>query len=114
MLIHVTRFVDVQQQVYELVDKYLVDLRSQIRNGDRHVFEILKKLWNDEFIVKSKEMEKMSFGLLYSFDDIRSHLVTVMENIGVPLRINGEAGDILEYDCHKKRKRNNSNCYWWG
>ena len=47
---------------YELVDKYLVDLRSQIRNGDRHVFEILKKLWNDEFIVKSRNGEN-EFGL---------------------------------------------------
>ena len=62
-------------------------------------------MWNDEFIVKSKEMEKMSFGLLHSFDDIRSHLVTVMENIGVPLRINGEAGDILEYDIATKKGR---------
>jgi len=105
MLIHVTRFVAVQQQVFELVDEYLVDLRSQIRNGDRFILEELKKLWNDEFFSVSKRMEKMGFGLIHSVEDIKKHLVTVMDNIGAPLRINGEAGDVLEYEEASKKGR---------
>jgi hypothetical protein len=105
MLIHVTRFVAVQQQVFDLVDEYLVDLRSQIRNGDMYILEVLKKLWNDEFFSVSKRMEKMGFGLIHSFDDIRKHLVTVMNNIGTPLLINGEAKDVLEYEAASKKGR---------
>ena len=45
----------------------------------------------------------MSFGFSYLM--ISESSVTVMENIGVPLRINGEVGDILEYDIATKKGR---------
>jgi hypothetical protein len=105
MLIHVTRFVKVQQQVFDLVDEYLVDLRSSIRNGDIEIISLLQKLWTDDFIGVSFQMEKNSYGLVHSFDDIKKHFVTVMEDIGVPLQINGEAGDILEYEIASKKSR---------
>ena len=105
MLIHVTRFVDVQRQVFELVDEYLTNLRSRILNGDRGIVYELNELWEKEFEIVSVEMEKTGYGLRHSFEDIKKHLVPVIEKIGVPLQINGEAGDVLEYDQASKKGR---------
>ena len=105
MLIHVTRYVKVQSQVFRLVDGYLIDLRSKILAGDIEIFDILRNLWEDDFMVVSADMEISGHGQVHTFDHIRGFLEEVLNELGTPLQINGEAGDVLEYEAATRAGR---------
>ena len=62
MLIHVTRFVAVQEIISEQVRSYLDELRVSLRNDNRReatVFQRLKELWEKEYIPKSQQIMEL-------------------------------------------------------
>ena len=105
MLIHVTRFVNVQGQVAELVRSELWDLQNRIRYGDGDstvpILDELRTMWVDDFLPTSQEVLRLHPELAsgcreVSWGDVHSQLVESSQKIQVKV-INGAAKDALDY-----------------
>lgn len=108
MLIHVTRFTDVQKRVEEAVRQELVSLQGRLQYGDGNaksqLLDELKDLWDSDFVptttnVRSKVDDPEITDLAWK--DVQPHLVPTALKIEIRI-INGTAGDILDYRDHGK------------
>lgn len=109
MLIHVTRFIDVQSVVFAQVKEVVEQMRIRIRYGDSEsessVMAALKDLWERDFVPTFGEvMERLdgSDPLVrpLAWEDVRSFIRPFMEQVELRL-INGQAQDALEYTLNK-------------
>ena len=105
MLVHVTRFVDVQNRIAELVRQELKDLQDRIRYGDGNspvpVMNELQKMWSEDFSPTSAEARKQYPDLTQdcqdvSWKEISSQLMPSSQKIEVKV-INGSAQESLDY-----------------
>ncbi len=110
MLIHVTRFVDVQRQVADLVSFELRDLQNRIRYGDGDsshlIINELRAMWFGDFVQTSRTVRELYPDLMLecpevSWDVVQSQLVTSSQRIQVKV-INGAAKDALDYWDHSE------------
>lgn len=96
MLIHVTRFKDVQHHVYELVKEEMYTIKNRIRYGQGgqqlSIIEELKEIFNKDIMPTSKKLKYK----VHSWEDIEKELTPVVESIIIK-EINGSSGDILDY-----------------
>lgn len=105
MLIHVTRFVAVQQMVHTNVSDYVRYCRNRITRQQENI-ELLSQmevLWQSKFINNSlKILTTVNAGqeIIPSWDDIQGELPFVVDDIDVML-LNGQSKDVLEYENHK-------------
>ena len=108
MLIHVTRFVDVQSQVAELVGFELRDLQNRIRYGDGEsptsIMDELRGMWLGDFVPSSWDVRRLYPDLMggcqeVSWEAIHSRLVESSQKIQIKV-INGAAKDALDYWDH--------------
>ena len=108
MLIHVTKFVNVQNQVAELVSFELRDLQNRIRYGDggssTPILEELRSMWLEDFEPTSNGVRGLYPDLTLgceavSWESVRSRLVESSQKIQVKV-INGAAKDALDYWDH--------------
>jgi hypothetical protein len=102
MLIHVTRFVDVQGHVVQLVKEELFALQRRIEFGDGSrtpaLLEELRSLWEIEFVPKSKAMGSDA-GPTVSWEQVAAELHSATAKATV-LAINGFAKEALDYQEH--------------
>ena len=95
MLVHVTRFTDVQSQVHELVESELRKYVDRIQNSNDHLKDF-EDLWNTEFSPKTRAMSR-DFGCpSHAWHDVVENLYPVARRIRVKT-INGTARDSLDY-----------------
>lgn len=103
MLIHVTRFVNVQEHVVELVRQEIGGLKKRIEFGDGErtptVRDELRELWETEFVPKSAAMAEDA-GPLISWSDVDRELHGAAAKITV-MPINGYAKEALDYREHE-------------
>ena len=108
MLIHVTRFVDVQSQVAELVRFELRDLQNRIRYGDgdspNPIIDQLRTMWLEDFEPSSRAARELYPDLMLgceevTWNEVSSKLVESSQRIQVKV-INGAARDALDYWDH--------------
>ena len=108
MLVHVTRFVNVQNQVAERVGRELRDLQNRIRYGDGGssvpILDELRSMWLEDFEPTSDSVRDLYPDLTLgceavSWDSVRSRLVESSQKIQVKV-INGAANDALDYWDH--------------
>lgn len=108
MLIHVTRFVDVQSRVAELVRLELRDLQNRIRYGDgnstHRIVDELRTMWFEDFVPTSHAARELSPELMsgcteVTWNTVNSQLVKCSQRIQVKV-INGAAKDALDYWDH--------------
>ncbi|NMG27970.1 Z1 domain-containing protein [Aromatoleum evansii] len=99
MLIHVTRFNNVQQAVLEQVDGHLSHLRQRIcRNIDAdHILGRLQALWERDFVPTSSQIPDSP--PLPAWGDVAAQLADAVSEIDVRM-INGTAKDALDYAEH--------------
>lgn len=95
MLIHVTRFTMVQEQVKSLVEKSLQGYVNRIRSGSDPL-EDFQDLWQKDFEPVTKSLEDELGVRRHRWKDIRDSLFTVARRIKVAL-INGSSEDTLSY-----------------
>lgn len=97
MLIHVTRYTLVQDQVAELVRTELSSMTAKIMSGTDPLTDF-RAIWNNDFVSTSEEMQRMGFSdaRLHSWGQIRENLYEVAKRIIVRL-LNGLSTDTLEY-----------------
>jgi hypothetical protein len=104
MLIHVSRFVDVQVQIRDLVASELEKLQRRIRlkdgrpgSGEHPIMAELRHLWETDLLPTTRQMvpeEKIP-----SWDEVWAHIPPAVDKITIKT-INGSAGDILDYRNH--------------
>jgi hypothetical protein len=99
MLIHVTRFIDVQNQVCEDVQDYLDTVRQRVMGSDLRELRELEKLWHEDFEQTTSAMPADLRGDTVSWNDVRAKLAAAVGRIRV-MEINGSARDALTYSEH--------------
>jgi hypothetical protein len=102
MLVHVTRFNAVQEEVHMRVENLIrsIDQRLSRRIGHEHVLARLEELWTSDFAPTTEEMaatlsDAGAFPTI-AWEEIASVLPQVVSEISVRV-INGTAGDVLDY-----------------
>ena len=108
MLIHVTRFVNIQSRIADLVGAELRDIQNRIRYGDGDstspILNELSSMWLVDFVPTSRAVRELYPDLMVgcgdvSWDMIRERLVEASQKIQVKV-INGSARDALDYWDH--------------
>jgi Z1 domain len=103
MLIHVTRFVDVQAQVVEAVREELEGMRRRIRLGegasDDTLVTRLKMLWESDFEPTTDSFAEDERGRKLVWDEVEPHLLEAVSRIEAR-QINGTSADALAYTEH--------------
>jgi hypothetical protein len=103
MLIHVTRFVDVQAQVVDRVSEELEEMRRRIRLGEggsaNTVLARLKLLWERDFEPTSDAFSGDERGEELPWEEVEPHLLDAVSRIEVR-QINGTSADALAYTEH--------------
>ncbi|MEI6392744.1 MAG: Z1 domain-containing protein [Verrucomicrobiota bacterium] len=108
MLVHVTRFVDVQHQVSQLIQQQIDSIRRRIALGEgareQTLLSELSQLWRDEFQPTSAAIRAMSPDdnlPEVSWDQVAAELSEAAARIEVK-EINGHATDALDYVAHRQ------------
>ena len=108
MLIHVTRFVNIQSRVADLVGAELRDIQNRIRYGDGDstgpILEELRSMWLEDFVPTSRAVKELYPDLTVGcgdvpWDVIRQRLIEASQKIQVKV-INGSVRDALDYWDH--------------
>ena len=106
MLVHVTRFTSVQSAVRSQIEVEVSQIRRRLRFGEANsngIREQLRTLWDKDFVPTSAAFLAIHpdrKAAPVSWDQLNRELADVAERISVRT-INGNAGDILDYDTHK-------------
>ena len=94
MLIHCTRFNDIQNAIGLLVEEEFNRLREGVINDDADVFNQFFTLWERDY----NRISDLMHCPLTSWEDVRSNLKpAILKMERRPHIINGSAGDILDY-----------------
>lgn len=109
MLIHVTRYNDVQRQVHELVQDVLSDITRMIEYNTgkqaEELFNTLETIWNEDYAPTTVEIQSKypqdKRLVSISWNDVHAELKNAVIKIQVR-SINGDAGGVLDYDNNKK------------
>ena len=100
MLVHVTRFVMVQDLVAEALDDLVGKMRERVRYGDGTtsvpIRDELRALWEADFVPTYESLGAADRGDPVSWDDVDRCLVDFLERIRV-YKVNGTAQDVLQY-----------------
>jgi hypothetical protein len=106
MLVHVTRFTAVQQQVRNQVEQHIRHLRQRLlrRIDDEPLLAGLQALWEADFIPTSATIraldERLAPADMFGWPDIAAILPQIVDDIEVHT-INGTAKDALDYARHR-------------
>jgi hypothetical protein len=107
MLIHVTRFVNVQKHVVALVQDELSNLQRRIEFGDGSrtpsLMGELEQLWTEEFVPVSTALGEEA-GPGVSWSQVKAELHSAASKIAV-MPINGYAKEALDYKEHESEGR---------
>lgn len=97
MLIHVTRFTDVQHRVMEQVREYLNEIQNEIRHGstDRGIYLEIKDIWKASFASSIGHFKDLNLANP-TWQEISNELKVSVASI-VAREINGYAKEALEY-----------------
>jgi hypothetical protein len=102
MLVHVTRFVAVQELVAEQIQAEVDAIKDLLLYGGASAdatWEELEELWRSDFEKTTREMPRELRGRSVDFEQLRDAVKIAAGRIRV-LQVNGSAGDALEYTDH--------------
>jgi Z1 domain len=101
MLIHVSRFIDVQDRVADQVRDHLQLLKDRIRYGDRNATAEgeLRQLWTDDFLATSAVFP-VDVAPPVSWNQVWAEIPSAVEKIQVKV-LNGNSDDALQYYEHR-------------
>lgn len=104
MLVHVTRFIDVQSKVCEQLKQELRALANSIRLGERKTLDELTELWDRDFVATTTALGLADCREI-EWGSVRERLQVAVASIEVR-QINGSAKDVLDYVEHRKQGLN--------
>lgn len=100
MLIHVSRFVDVHDQVHSQVERYLDDVRARISGNDSETLFELETLWREDFMPTTAAISGTVFdrGIVdVDWPQVLKALSASSDKIQV-IVANGRSKSALDYD----------------
>jgi hypothetical protein len=105
MLVHVTRFVNVQARVQDQIKRELSNIQHRLQYGDGGrvpgIADELQNLWDEDFVrTNAAVADQQCPGL--TWDQVKSHIIRAGLAISSVRQINGTSGDILDYLEHKQ------------
>ncbi len=104
MLVHVSRFQDVQVKVGDQLRDHLSVMKNRLRYGDgdrpTRLLTELEQLWQDDFVTTSGRFPQQE-GRTAGWDEVAAELLPAIEKIEMRI-MNGKAKDALEY--YERRK----------
>lgn len=107
MLVHVTRYVAVQESVVAMIRDELTALKRRIEFGDGNrkppLLDELHALWEEEFVPVSRALG-LEAGASVKWADVKTQLHLAAAKIAV-LPINGYAKEVLDYKEHEAEGR---------
>jgi len=99
MLVHVTRFTAVQEQVGQQIEEEVKNLTLRLKHGDGHsssqLVEELRELWENDFVSTTRSINADDCPEV-AWAEVASNLYAAASRIEVKL-INGSAKDVLDY-----------------
>ncbi|MEC0269707.1 Z1 domain-containing protein [Paenibacillus anseongense] len=100
MLVHVTRFTDVQNKVYHRIKDYVISIKDAIRYGAKNTDQdkAMCLLYNNDFLLTSHSRDDS--GEMFTWEQVREEIAQVLIKLKVK-EINGKSSDILDYEEHK-------------
>lgn len=105
MLIHVTRFNNVQGKVADLVDDELRSVRLRLEMGDGNattpIVDELRELWESDFEHTTAKMQDQD-PLDVSWPQVKNALFEACSKITIRI-MNGQAKDALDYADHREQ-----------
>lgn len=104
MLIHVSRFVDVHDQVHAHVLRYLDDIRARVSGGDAETLAELEALWLSDFVPTTAALSGTVFDrgtIQLNWSQVRDRLADSNDKIQV-IVANGRSKANLDYDRYKE------------
>lgn len=111
MLIHVTRFVNVQEAVFEQVETYVQHIKQRFKwkIGNERIISNFRNLWEKDYVQTYSEFENISRIDKYlelpktfpTWNEVFALLPQVLDDIAVKM-INGSAKDAFEYANHSE------------
>lgn len=107
MLVHVTRFKDVQNCVAGQVDKALDDVKQRLQNSvaSKSLLEEFRDLWEEDFVPTTESIQErggaMYKNVTHTWSDVQGGLRAAALSIEVRT-IHGGSGVDLDYDNHKE------------
>lgn len=104
MLVHVTRFIDVQSLVFDQIEDWLSQAREKLRYGGEHsdLRNQLRELWETDFAPTTSAVAELlpdriePTHISTTWEDITAELEEAVNRIEVR-RINGTAKEALDY-----------------
>jgi hypothetical protein len=103
MLVHVSRFVDVHEEVHRQVEKYLRETRAMISNGDRETMQRLKDVWETDYLPTTEAVRATVYGrntIPVTWDQVAATLAESSDKIQV-ITANGKSKADIDYDAYK-------------
>jgi hypothetical protein len=102
MLVHVSRFKDVHQQVFGQVQEWLGNFKRTLRyGGDNEVLiNKMKKMWTEDFERTSSRIRTLDVGRglpSTTWPQVKEQLATAIDKIQ-PQVVNSERKDAIDYD----------------
>lgn len=106
MLVHVSRFKDVHQKVFQQVEAWLAQLKRELRyrTGAERTIETLRELWHADFDSTSAEIRDREIGQslpVTAWSEVEPHLAAAADKIRVQV-VNSEMKDAIDYDQHQE------------
>ena len=100
MLVHVTRFVDVQERVRSQIADYVLEISAELRNNsgsDGPCLERIRRLWFDDYETTNESLGDDNVSAFCTFEEMQSELLEAIVRIKV-VTVNGSAQEALTYD----------------
>ncbi|HDR4604107.1 Z1 domain-containing protein [Bacillus cereus] len=104
MLIHTTRFTDVQRTIKNEIEKQFDNIKNQILfNQDSKIVKSLKRLYENDFIKTTKEWSEEIE--VFKWPNVYREVKKVIHDIQI-MEINGKSEDTLSYYKYKREGLN--------
>ena len=104
MLVHVTRLIDVQENVYQQIRDILRDFQQTLLYGEEgskdDLLQEMVRLWQSDYVTTNLSINDEQCPL-YTWAEVSEKILLSAQSIKVR-RINGSAGDVLDYEKYNK------------
>ncbi|WP_141504384.1 Z1 domain-containing protein [Paenibacillus luteus] len=100
MLVHVTRYTEVQNRVYRKINDYVESIKDAIRyaRGNSEQERDMQSLYESDFMTTSNS--RPDGGEMFNWEAVKKEIPNVLLKLRVK-EINGKSSDVLEYEEHK-------------
>jgi hypothetical protein len=99
MLVHVTKFVNVQKQIHDQIFNELMDIQNRVQfekpDSKDSVLNELKNLWESDFIPTTEWFNEREYPII-TWPTLSNYILRALSSIQIK-EINGTSADVLDY-----------------